>query len=114
MLLGSEVGESWALRDVSFEVSRRGVSGVIERKGAGKGTLLRMLGRTSEPTRGRVLLRGRVASLLEAVTGLYQELTGRENVSRSWIRSTECDIGFPHYELARRSYRSGGRKFTCL
>src|ERR1700712_3910782 len=91
----------WAIRNISFEVNRGEVLGLVGRNGAGKSTLLKVLSRITEPTEGRAVLRGRVAWLLEVGTGFHPELSGRENIylngailgmSRAEIRSKFDEI----------------------
>jgi lipopolysaccharide transport system ATP-binding protein len=75
-----DLEEFWALRHVAFDVRQGERLGIIGRNGAGKSTLLKLLSRITEPSEGRITLRGRVASLLEVGTGFHPELSGRENV----------------------------------
>jgi lipopolysaccharide transport system ATP-binding protein len=102
--------EIWALDDVSFTLGRGEVLGLIGANGAGKSTLLKILSRITDPTRGRVVLRGRVGSLLEVGTGFHPELTGREN-----IMLNGTILGMRRAEIVRRFDEivefSGAQKF---
>lgn len=95
---GPRPNTMWALKDVSFTVNEGEVLGIIGRNGAGKSTLLKLLTRITEPTSGRALMYGRVASLLEVGTGFHPELTGRENIYLSGailgMRKAEIDSKF--------------------
>lgn len=79
-VFGAEKEKFWALEDIDFKVEAGESVGIIGKNGAGKSTLLKILSRITPPTKGEIILRGRVASLLEVGTGFHPELTGRENV----------------------------------
>ena len=89
--------ELWALNDVSFDVQEGEIVGIIGSNGAGKSTLLKILSRITEPTKGRIVLNGRVGSLLEVGTGFHPELTGRENVFLNG-----AILGMKRQEIARK------------
>lgn len=91
------VKDFWALKDITFTVTPGEVLGIVGRNGAGKSTLLKILSRITEPTEGQIIMRGRVASLLEVGTGFHPELTGRENIYLSG-----AVLGMTHSEIRRK------------
>ena len=104
------VEQFWALRDISFEVAEGQRIAIIGGNGAGKSTLLKLLSRITEPTNGRISIRGKVASLLEVGTGFHPELTGRENIFLNG-----AILGMPRAEIKKKFDRivafSGVEKF---
>lgn len=98
----------WSLQDLNFDIKAGEVTGIIGRNGAGKSTLLKVLSRITAPTRGRITIKGRVASLLEVGTGFHPELTGRENIflngailgmsRRDIQRQMDAIVGFAEIE----------------
>jgi len=114
-------GTFWALKDITFELERGRVLGLIGHNGAGKSTLLKILSRITEPTEGRAILRGRVGSLLEVGTGFHGELSGRENIYLNGailgMKRTEIDRQFdrivafaevePFVDTPAKHYSSG-------
>ena len=100
----------WALKNISFDINKGDIIGVIGRNGAGKSTLLKVLSKITQPTEGRIEINGRVASLLEVGTGFHPELTGRENI---YLNGTL--LGMTRKEVAEKLEEivefSGVRKF---
>jgi lipopolysaccharide transport system ATP-binding protein len=105
----STADDFWALQDVSFEIKRGSIVGIVGSNGAGKSTLLKLLSRITEPTSGRAVIEGQVASLLEVGTGFHPELTGRENIFLNgailgMTRAEVCDSPSPWLRISNRKF----------
>lgn len=97
-IVGLETKEEfWALKDVNLEIKKGEIIGIIGRNGAGKSTLLKILTKITPPTEGEIIMRGKVASLLEVGTGFHPELTGRENIFLNG-----AILGMAKKEIARK------------
>jgi len=93
----TKINEFWALRDLSFKLKSGERLGIIGKNGAGKSTTLKLLSRITEPTEGRIILRGKLSSLLEVGTGFHPELTGKENVFLNG-----AILGMKRHEIIRK------------
>ena len=109
----TEQNQFWALKDISFDVREGEVVGIIGANGAGKSTLLKILSEITEPTKGEMFIKGRIASLLEVGTGFHPELSGRENVFMNGailgMTKAEIDAKFDEIVAFSEVYRYTGK-----